>query len=78
MTKNMYHVYWESRTADGKMRKYSRIFKHEIQAVPFFAEKKLNPSTTFAFVHEMAVDFNDRGRAYDIRVTAILGTYDAQ
>ena len=71
MEKHLYEVYWETKTAKG-VRRYSRIFKHEILAVPFFAEKRRKETTTMAFCREVAVSYDDRGRATEIRFVNLL------
>ena len=74
-TKTVFEVYWETRTNQGT-RAYSRTFAHEIAAVPFFATKKNQPATVRAFVREIAVTFDDRGRFIEARTAAVLGTHN--
>ena len=71
MEKHLYEVYWETKTAKG-VRRYSRSFRYEILAVPFFAEKKRKETTTMAFCREVAVSYDDRGRATEIRFVRLL------
>ena len=75
MTKHVFEVYWETKTSRG-VRRYSRAFPHEITAVPFFAAKKGQPSTARAFVREVELAANDRGRIVDARTVNILCTFN--
>lgn len=71
MKKHVFEVYWETKTSRG-VRRYSRAFPHEITAVPFYASKKNQPSTARAFVREVELAANDRGRIVDARTVAVL------
>jgi len=75
MKKTVFEVYWETSTSKG-VRAYSRTFAHEITAVPFYARKRNQPATVRAFVREIALDTDDRGRFVDIRTVAVLCAYN--
>ena len=75
MKKTVFEVYWETSTSKG-VRAYSRTFAHEIAAVPFFATKKNQPATVRAFVREIAVFFNDRGRFIEASTACIINTFN--
>lgn len=74
-TRTVFEVYWETSTSKG-VRAYSRAFTHEITAVPFYATKKNQPATVRAFVREIALDTDDRGRFVEARTVAVLCAYN--
>lgn len=75
MKKNVFEVYWETRTSNGS-RRYSRVFPFEITAVPFWAGKKNQPSCLRAMVREYELTADDKGRI-DYRHVRVICAYDS-
>ena len=71
MTKQVFEVYWETKSGRS-VRRYSRYFNHEILATPFWAKKKAMPSVKMAFCREIAVEFDAFGHASEIRFVRLL------
>lgn len=70
MKRTTFEVYWNTKTAKSN-RFYSRFFSKEADASAFL-EGKRKPSTYYGFVREIAVTYDERGRADEIKFVRLV------
>lgn len=70
MTTTKFEVFWKTKTAKC-IRSYSRIFSTAKEGVAFLDGKK-RPTTEYGFVREIAVTYDERGRADEIRFIRLV------
>ena len=70
MEKNTFEVYWQTKTAHG-FRQYSRFFGTEEEGRRFLDGKK-KPSTKYAFLREVRVSYDGKGRASEIKIVRLV------
>ena len=70
MSKTTFEVYWKTKTANG-VRHYSRFFGNEEEGRKFLDGKK-KPTTALAFLREICVEYDERGRAKEIKFIRLV------